>query len=659
MPCAKVTAGRIIPQSLFVTIAWQSRHLSAIPVRSRRGTIEDTPDRFVDRMGDGFAQLHDKSQYCLQISDPSSSVAAALEFNTAMSDFIRASVSTIEAFFQQQRIIQLPWFQRAYAWREENVLRLVADVMEAMKGPKHRYSLGHIHLAGSVGASTVALVDGHQRAITLVMLIAVLRDITAGDLTMPSSERAALQHRLHALIHAEESGTADNLPAWRLVTQPQMSSFFERYVQEPGATLIDPTEDIADLTPAERNLIDNRDRLYEMLGPARRSPAHRLQFTQFLLAHCFFIIIEVDDENEAWSMLGVQQTTRLPHDASEQAKIAIIYSMPQGQQEEAARIWESEQALLGNERLSELLEHLRVQRIDKRSTKPLEGELQQLYALNLDGLDFMRTIFRPHANALRRIYDSNAGGGQIGTGVLASVIKGHIEVLTWLDHRLWVAPMLAWLTSKGDLHRETEQFFALLDRLGWMLRLAGTDPHEQETRFIHVTRAVARTTPVAEWPEFEISERTIDEALTILRSRTFYFKHMSKTTLRRLCYQMGHDPGFIDGEKVTVEHILPRKPPGSSAWLKDFGSMAGVKEHTDRLGNLTLLTAKINREADTKDWNLKRLIYKNCIGTDGRHFHLATDAATYPHWTPESVLTRTERLIEQLFAPWGVTIKPE
>ena len=568
-----------------------------------------------------------------------------------MPEFIRASVSTVGDFFQQRRVIQLPWFQRAYAWREDNVLRLVADVRAAMTSPQQRYSLGHVHLAGRPDADMVALVDGHQRAITLAMLFAVLRDIAAGDVTMSSSNRAVEQQRLHSLISFADNG--DAAPAWRLVTQPQMSDFFERYVQQPGATLTDPTEDLADLTPAERNLIDNRDRLRDILSPAKMPPAKRLQFGDFLLESCHVVIVEVDEEDEAWSMLGVQQTTRLPHDASEQAKIAIIYSMPKEQQEEAARIWENTQAELGNARLTELLVHLRTQRIAKRSAKPLEGELQQLYALNRNGLDFMKTIFRPHADAMRRIDER-----QIGAGMLAGLIRKHIDVLSWLDHHQWVAPALAWLTSKDDVHRETEHFFARLDRLAWMMRLAGTDPHEQETRFIQLTNAVGKTRPVDEWPEFEIGDKLLAEALAILRSRTFYFKYMSKVVLRRLCLELGEDPGFIDGELITVEHVLPRKPPKDRQWLKSFGRLEGIKEHADRLGNLTLLTGKRNREADTKDWPVKRQILKKCVEVDRRNFRLTSEAAEYAHWTPLVVQSRTEKLITVLFTHWGLAVTP-
>jgi Protein of unknown function (DUF1524)/Protein of unknown function DUF262 len=565
-----------------------------------------------------------------------------------MKNYLRASVATVEELFAQSRVIHLPWFQRAYAWREDNVQRLVTDLLDAVDNAKHGYGLGHIHLAGAAGAEAVALVDGQQRAITLTMLFAVLRDLATTDTSATAVARDAMQHRMHALIALDptESLTSGD-HSWRLITQKQMSGFFERYVLQPGATLVDPSEAIDDLNLAERSLISNRDWLKRMLGEGALTPAKRAAFTEYLLSRCCFVVVEVDDEDEAWAILGVEQTTRMPHDASEQAKIALVYLMSSEEQEQAGRLWEGAQANLGNERMSELLGHLRTMRVKKRSTKPLEGELQQLYAIDRDGLGFMNTALIPGANAMLQL-----DGRQVGSGVLAGIISGHIDMLSWLDHRLWVAPALAWLTIKGDQHRETEPFFSRLDRLAWMLRLASTDPTDQENRFIGLTNAVRNNTPVDTWPEFEINERTRDDALAIMRSRTFYHKHTSsRRLLRRLCVQMGRDPGVIDGVKVSIEHVLPRNPTKERQWNKDFKGVR-IEDYTNRLGNLAVLTGKQNRAADTKDWPLKRDILKES------GFGLSVDAARHAKWTPKTIEARTEQLIALLLAPWDIPVTP-
>lgn len=565
-----------------------------------------------------------------------------------MDDFVRVSVCTVETFFQQNSALHLPWFQRAYAWREDNVSRFLSDIVGAMESPRPRYSLGHIYLAGPSASTTLAIIDGHQRAITLAMLFALLRDITVSDDALADDEHRHMRHRLDDLLEADRGS---DVPAdqtkirWRLQTQPQMAAFFERYVQLPGATLREPPDNLGSLTQTERNLIANRDKLQALLAGEDFSPARRSRLTEFLLTGCHVIVVNVDDEDEAWSMLGIEQSTRLPHDNSELAKIALIYAMPIAEQEPAGRIWEIAQDRVGSDRMSELMCHLRTAKLEKRSTKPVEADLQQLYALDRDGLGFMTNVVQPNVDALHRI-----DAQQIGTGLLAGTIGRHLEVLNWLDHRHWVAPALVWLTTRGDQHPETEQFFARLDRLAWTLRLAGTDPNEQENRFMRLTSAVRRNGSITSWPELSISPATVDAALKILRSRTFYYKHMCNRLLRRLCFQLGQDPGPIDGVKVSIEHILPRNPPANRKWINDFTTEAAVDAFTDRLGNLALLTGPQNRKADTNDWPVKREILKFS------GFGLSIEAVSHTKWTPKTIEARTEKLIKQLFAEWGLPI---
>ncbi len=565
-----------------------------------------------------------------------------------MDDFLRATVLTVEAFFGQQRTLRLPWFQRAYAWREDNVLRLLTDLLEAMDAPKQRYSLGNIHLAGPIGSNSMAIVDGHQRTITLAMLFAILRDVTATDVALPDDKRRQGVQRLHALISDQAQATSDarrQVGKWRLATQPQISAFFEQFVQTPGGTLADAPSDLGALTPIERNLIANRDALISRLATDVMPVEARNRLIDFLLERCHVVTIEVDNEDEAWSMLGIEQATRLPHDTSELSKIALIYAMPTGEQEVAGRIWERAQAQVGSERMSEVITHIRTAKLEKRSNKPLESDLQQMFSLDRDGLGFMNNIVLPNVEALRKIDEK-----QLGTGTLANEIGRHLNVLSWLDHRHWVAPALLWLTTKGDQHPETEHFFSQLERLAWMLRLAGTDPNEQENRFIRLTAAANRPDPIERWPEFNIPPATIATALNILRSRTFYYKHTCGRVLRRLCFVLGADPGPIDGAKVSVEHILPRNPPQGGGWSANFKTEAVVHDFTDRLGNLALLTGTQNRKADTNDWNTKRKILK----TSG--FKLSLEAAENATWTAKTIDVRTEKMIRLLFAEWDLPV---
>jgi len=554
--------------------------------------------------------------------------------------FFRAIVLNVEALFSRNRSVNLPWSQRAFAWRNEHVTRFVACLLEKMRAPQQRYSLGQVWFGGAAGASKAKLVDGYQRAIVLTMLCAILRDQTAIDERQPKAERDADHARLNALIAAPPSG-----PRWRLVPEAQLAMVFERFVQAPGGTILDPGAGYDDLTLAERHLLACRNQLREMLVSTEWTPFSRHEFIGFVLERCFLLAIEVDDEDEALAMFGVEQATRLPHDVAEESKIALVHAMPTNEQEQANQIWTQCQSELGCEGVAELLQCLRSAKLAKRSTMPLDGELREMYRLDRRGLDFMLNEFQVGARNLGAIAEKN-----IGAGAAKAAVSRQIERLSWLDHRQWVAPALVWLAKKGADHAETLRFFALLDRLAWMLKIAATDPLVQENCFIGACAAAARRQPVDRCAEFILSDRTITDALNALRSRTFYFKHAKHLVMRRLCALLGSDPGSIDGIKVSIEHVLPRRPSKDKRWWSEFPSKDAVLDFTDRLGNLALLTGRQNQAADCSDWEVKREFLRTST------FSLATEAATYERWTKQTIEARTEKLIAVLLAPWGIAV---
>ena len=62
-------------------------------------------------------------------------------------------------------------------------------------------------------------------------------------------------------------------------------------------------------------------------------------------------------------------------------------------------------------------------------------------------------------------------------------------------------------------------------------------------------------------------------------------------------------------DKCTLEHIIPQKPKERSNWMTDF-SQEFRKEYTYKLGNMTLLTHKINATAKNFDFKVKKQAYK-------------------------------------------------
>ena len=550
-----------------------------------------------------------------------------------MEHFIQVRIVPLRQLFSDY-LFQLPWFQRAYAWSDQHAGRLITDVVDAMKSPQKRYWLGHIFLATGPNAQRASIVDGHQRTVTVTMICALLRDMA------PDGPEKS---QLHKIVG---SNTEDG---WRLQLQPSVSPFFEQWVQGPDQTLKDPTGDVLDLSEGERHLLNNRDHLRSMLRSLVPTPQAQKELTDFLLENCLVTVETVEDETEAWTLLATAEETGLEFHSSERAKVSLITAMPRNEQEEASHLFEQALAAVGPDCMTNLLGHIKRLKVRRRSSKPVERELLERFELNVSGLTFMRETLVPAAEKLAQINRRN-----IGTGEQRDANKHALTTLFWLDHQLWMPAVLHWLETMGDDHPECTQFLKNLDRLTYILKIAGIDPTVQERRYIQLLNEIDEKPPVDSIETLKIEPPLRRSALDVLRSRTFYSKRFHALILRRISWSLSpeRDPGPVDGKTVTVEHILPRRPPAGRTWHADFESPEKVANYCNRLGNLAFLSLNENHHAGTNDYIVKRLL----LAQSASRFVLAERAAKYEKWNAEVILERTELLIKDLFTPWQLSV---
>ncbi len=107
-------------------------------------------------------------------------------------------------------------------------------------------------------------------------------------------------------------------------------------------------------------------------------------------------------------------------------------------------------------------------------------------------------------------------------------------------------------------------------------------------------------------------------------------------------------------KNLYVEHILPQNPDLSSQWVKDF-SKEERELYTHSLANLTLLGGTKNSQASNLDFKDKKKIYmgEEIKLNKKKPFKVMTCykmtidiAHRYTEWTPKSLETRKEELIQ-------------
>ncbi len=203
-------------------------------------------------------------------------------------------------------------------------------------------------LAKAPGKIETELVDGHQRLMTLTILFAVLRDLEIDD------DRRAWLHGFIGGGDIKSKGKA----IYRLTAQSTPSLFFETLVQEPGATerLLDVEQH--ELSEPERNIYDNRETIRAELTGPNMDDAARRELADFLADRCHVIAIVVEDQDQAWELVHIEQETRLEFSDADQAKAILLSAMPAADRVNCSRLWEGCEAHLSAADMHRLLVHI-------------------------------------------------------------------------------------------------------------------------------------------------------------------------------------------------------------------------------------------------------------------------------------------------------------
>jgi hypothetical protein len=103
----------------------------------------------------------------------------------------------------------------------------------------------------------------------------------------------------------------------------------------------------------------------------------------------------------------------------------------------------------------------------------------------------------------------------------------------------------------------------------------------------------------------------------------------------------------LDLAKSTLEHIIPVAPAADTNWMTDFSAEFRA-QYTQRLGNMTLLTSKMNSQAKNSDFSKKKAHYARTL------LALTHELAGLETITEAFIAARHVRVVKALRIRWGL-----
>jgi hypothetical protein len=564
--------------------------------------------------------------------------------------FTAQIVHVVELFASLFRI-EAPSYQRSFAWEQKEASQLLDDISlaldEAEAGAAGEYFLGTMLFIDRDGAAAMAsrppsrlswratptagtleVIDGFQRLTTLTILLCCLRDIDGGADRLQDAR----------LLGAIQSGQGASARP-RLVLRESEEKFFFEHVRAPGATRLKEAGD--GLSQSEERIVEVRDYILSALGAL--SAAERRRLADFLLDRCCVVLVATTGIDRAHRMFTVLNTTGKELARKDILKAFLFGSIRSPSAARCLGIWNEAETRLGGE-FENLFSHIRSM-YDRPGSLVIAAVVK--IAEDRGAQAFIEDVVQPTA----RIMDYIENARHSGTAHSAAISR-YLRYLAWHGFADWKPVALAWWMKHGEDAEALQRFLAKLDRLAFGIRILGIGGSKRAHRFGAVIDAIqaGRDVMGSESP----LQLTRHELRTIQHNlRDMHGRHAAtaKHLLQRLTDALAGEPESLSfPDKMTVEHVLPKKLGKDSQWRRWHPDAADRELCTDSLGNLVLVTKEQNDKAANRELPRKLDVYFNTSGAPAVALNEGLRGRT--EWKSREIRAREAELFQLIEELW-------
>lgn len=100
-------------------------------------------------------------------------------------------------------------------------------------------------------------------------------------------------------------------------------------------------------------------------------------------------------------------------------------------------------------------------------------------------------------------------------------------------------------------------------------------------------------------------------------------------------------------DKVNLEHILPENPDNLKSDWPEFDE-SKHKTYVKRIGNLTLISSKLNKDAANAKFEIKKNVYKDS------EIEITKQLVNHERWTPDEIEKRQEEFAKRALEIWKI-----
>jgi len=554
----------------------------------------------------------------------------------------------------------IPEYQRPYVWGYEEITDFLDDLVFAMKEkPESEYFLGSFVFQAKPPSPELGnifpendLLDGQQRMTTLLLLMAVIRDLSSSP---------AIKRNCQKYIYQEED-PVENIPErTRLVfkIRPEVQDFIGNHIKSMGST--EDKELITDIAKKSRDVsVQNMANAIIQIKKFFESneSLNIDKLLPFIVNRVLMIYVATEQLEDAFRLFMILNDRGVPLRNSD-----ILKSMNLGainsehEKRKYAQLWEEAEGELGDD-FDRFLNHIRTILVKDKARLGLLQEFEDK-VYNPREKDRATGMKKPvlltkgketfiFIDKFLNYYRTLLGGynyEEIGDFSFDNLIKVMLYGLPATD---WVPPLLRYYDKFN--YSRINGFLKLLDNKfssDWISQYTPTDRIEAMNNVIKAIDSSTSIDDVFTSDCFKIDDvsfkRVLDEPV--------YGRRFVRYLLLKLDYYYQNHDQKMHFETLSVEHILPQNPDENSQWVENF-TPEQRELWTHKLGNLVLITRRKNTSQGRLDYVQKKEKYflKN-IDTCPNSLRVLQK---YHDWTPDALQENHIQVLNEVVKQYGI-----
>ncbi|MBL4716477.1 MAG: hypothetical protein COC01_10315 [Bacteroidetes bacterium] len=547
-------------------------------------------------------------------------------------------------------ILRIPRYQRPYAWESEQISEFWNDLNEL----EQSYFIGSfIFNKENEHKGFIEIIDGQQRILTITIFIAVIRN----KLNELGENRLANKYQGDCIGYEDD----DFNYVYRIEPGESTKPFFEKYIQNQGNDILLVTPEGKEETRIKQNYEDLMQRLNELLltKDSKEKKINTIKSLRKKLGDLIVIDIEIQNEEVAYEIFETVNARGIELSVSDLLKNLIFSKIKEKDGKDLAKeMWtEIEQNiaqtgidlkkfiryfwLSKHQFLSEKKLYLSI----KREISDWEGFISELYDASvwynalLEGNENDFESFKSYEKIFRSIFAIR----------LMNVSQCFVLFLCILQNRnrlgfdlYKVFQLIEKFTFQYSAicklpGNRIEKIYSKHARKIYTELQSGVGEKNQKKNIQSIFNQL-KSDLSAELPSKELFVEKFKE---LSYGRTEKARQLIKYTLEEANSDNTTGEHRLDFNQVNIEHILPQEPKKWGLSKKD------VKEYVNKIGNLTLLSKRLNSSMGNEVLN------KKLAELEKSEISITQELVKYlkvnKTWDENEILTRQNELAEISF----------